>query len=278
MGKALKPLVIILLILSGTALGLGIVLFNQREVIKGRTQRLESAVNNFARSLHYAELDMEALKTYDRMQGAITRLNAFAANMYIELQDTKQDLANTKLDLEATREELRITQNKLTAAEQQIAHLNERLEENRQQLARANQTINQLERDKVALQGRIEDLELKVAEVEDQKRDLQDELLDSKDFVAQLEDIIKELTGDTTEVPPNLTGKIMVVNPEWNFVILDIGRDAGLGVNVEMLIKREDQLVGKVRISAVDKDIAIAEILKDWQQSPVLEGDHVIVL
>jgi DNA repair exonuclease SbcCD ATPase subunit len=278
MGKALKPLVIIVLLLSGTALGLGIVLFNQREVIKGRTQRLEAAVDSIARSIHYDELDQEALKSYDTMQSVLAPLNAFAGNMYIELQDTIQDLANTKLDLEATREELRITQNKLTAAEQQVAHLNDRLEESRQQLAQANQTINQLERDKVALQGSIEDLELRIAEVEDEKLELQDELLDSRDFITQLEDEIKELTGDTTEVPDDLMGKIMVVNPEWNFVVLDIGRDSGLGVNVEMLIKREDQLVGKVRISALDKDVAVAEILKEWEQSPVKEGDHVIVL
>ena len=55
MAKALKPLVIILLLLSITSLTLGILLFGKREVLKGRTQKLEQSVLALASSLNAAQ-------------------------------------------------------------------------------------------------------------------------------------------------------------------------------------------------------------------------------
>lgn len=47
MGKLLKVFVVILLVLSIGALTLGIMLFLKREILKGRTQRLEQAIRDF---------------------------------------------------------------------------------------------------------------------------------------------------------------------------------------------------------------------------------------
>ena len=47
----LRGLVILLFALSGTALVLGIILFKQRETLKGRTQKLEMAAKQVAATL-----------------------------------------------------------------------------------------------------------------------------------------------------------------------------------------------------------------------------------
>ena len=51
MAKLLKVLVIILLILSIVALSLGSMLFMKREILKGRTRKLENAVMALATTI-----------------------------------------------------------------------------------------------------------------------------------------------------------------------------------------------------------------------------------
>lgn len=275
MAKLLKPMVVVLLILSIASLVLGIMVFNEREVIKGRTQRLEKATDDIARSLHYENLDRQALMNYDQMGNVLNRLNVHAALTWQELQDTIQDLANTRLDLEQTREELRVTQNNLQIAEQRIVRLEEDLSERTAELARANQQVAQLERDKAGLQSRVDDLELNVARIEEEKLEMAEIIADQKSLIEEYE---AELFADESIIgtPEGLAGQVLVVNPDWNFVVLDVGSEHGLSLNTEMLVHRNDELVGRVRVSNVKKFIAVAEILGDWQQAPLREGDHVL--
>ncbi len=275
MAKLLKPMVIVLLVLSVASLVLGIMLFNEREVIKGRTQRLENAAAEFARSLHYDNLDRQALMDYDRMDTALNRLNVHAALTWQELQDTIQDLANTRLDLEQTREELRITQNRLEAAEQRIVRLEDDLSERTAELARANQQISQLERDKASLQSRIDDFELQVARMEEEQLEMAETIADQQSLIEEYE---AELFADESVIgtPPGLSGQLLVVNPDWNFVVMNVGSEDGLSLNTEMLVHRDDVLVGRVRVSSVRKQYAVADILEDWKQFPLQEGDHVL--
>ena len=275
MAKLLKPMVIVLLILSIASLVLGIMLFNEREVIKGRTQRLENAVAEFARSLHYDDLDQQALMDYERMSAQLNRVNVHAALTWQDLMDTRTDLENTRLDLEQTREELRVTQNRLEAAEQRIVRLEDDLAERTAELARANQQISDLERDKANLQSRLDDMELQIAELEEEKLELAETIADQQALIEEYE---AELFADDDAIgtPPGLAGRILVVNPDWNFVILNVGRQQGLSLNTEMLVHREESLVGRVRVSDVKDEVAVAEILEDWQQVPLREGDHVL--
>jgi len=55
MGRFLRVLTVFIFLLSIAALTLGILLFNRREILKGRTQKLETAVRRFARTLEAEE-------------------------------------------------------------------------------------------------------------------------------------------------------------------------------------------------------------------------------
>mgnify|MGYP001610709413 CR=1 FL=1 len=64
MGKLLRVLVIILLVLSIVALVLGIMLFNKREILKGRTQKLEEAMKELASTIEDTEPSPDASAKY----------------------------------------------------------------------------------------------------------------------------------------------------------------------------------------------------------------------
>ena len=271
MAKALKPLVIVLLILSIVSLVLGSILFSQREVLKGRTLKHEAALASIASKLHVDAPNAELLKDYAKMQQPLDQLAVAAEVQYEDLQNTKADLENTRADLAKTREELSATKTELAAAQSKITELNDSLEKKEIELAEQKSKVDQLEQDKASLQIQIDDLNSQMVKSEEEMRDLQDQ-------VATLEKIIKDMEGERGGkklLPTGLTGRILAVNPDWNFVVLDIGSDVGVVPSAELIIHRNDQLVGKLRVSSVQKNMSIAEVMSDWAQENVHEGDYV---
>jgi len=87
------------------------------------------------------------------------------------------------------------------------------------------------------------------------------------------------LTGtiDKVPLPPGLKGKIIAVDPKYEFVVLDIGETQGVLKRGEMLINRSGRLVAKVRILSVEPNRCVANILSDWKQGEPMEGDVAIV-
>jgi hypothetical protein len=77
-------------------------------------------------------------------------------------------------------------------------------------------------------------------------------------------------------LPPGLHGKVLVTDPKWNFVIINVGQEQGVLEHGEMLVNRNGKLVAKVKVRSVQKDRSIANVLPGWQLGEVLEGDQVI--
>jgi len=86
-----------------------------------------------------------------------------------------------------------------------------------------------------------------------------------------------KLVGLSTDIllRADLKGKILVVDPKWDFVVLDIGGDQGAVQDGEMLVSRDGKLVAKVVIRSVQKDRSIANIVPGWKLGEVIEGDVV---
>lgn len=83
-------------------------------------------------------------------------------------------------------------------------------------------------------------------------------------------------TGEyVVKLPASLKGKILVVDPKWDFVVLNVGEDQGAIQDGELLVSRDGKLVAKVVIRSVEKDRSIANIIPGWQLGAVIEGDEV---
>lgn len=77
-------------------------------------------------------------------------------------------------------------------------------------------------------------------------------------------------------VLPSLSGKVTAVDPKWDFVILDMGANHGLLKNGELSISREGKLVARVKVSRVETDYAIANVMPGFKRSEIREGDAVL--
>jgi Tfp pilus assembly protein PilE len=79
-------------------------------------------------------------------------------------------------------------------------------------------------------------------------------------------------------LPATLQGKVVVFDPKWDFVILNVGEDQGVVENGELLVNRNGKLIAKVIVRNVQKDRCIANIVPGWKlaNETIVEGDSVI--
>jgi cell shape-determining protein MreC len=95
----------------------------------------------------------------------------------------------------------------------------------------------------------------------------------------QVQNELDFIKGDIkkVELPAGLKGRVVAVDPKYEFVVLDIGQEQGVLERGEMLVNRSGRLVAKVRILSVHQTRSVANVLPDWKQGEILEGDFVIV-
>jgi DNA repair exonuclease SbcCD ATPase subunit len=88
---------------------------------------------------------------------------------------------------------------------------------------------------------------------------------------------LQRIIGDdpTVKLRSDLKGKIVVVDPKWDFVVLNIGDEQGVIQDGELLVSRGGKLVAKVVIRSVQKDRCIANVIPGWKLGEMIEGDDV---
>jgi outer membrane murein-binding lipoprotein Lpp len=364
MGKFLRVLVVFVFLLSIPALILGIMLFNKRELLKGRTQKLEKSLIGLgfyieekdaqppADPPQYEAKDIspctpeipatldrdEFWKTYPHEMEQVDFPKLDLNKNKIELaQYYKIDLATGDYDLDefgrrktdGTGTMQEVLTGVLGRAEKQynvLIKTRDLLKKVREELIK---TITDLNSTKGTLRLRLKDIEdlkatiarlegeitaqkAKIEELQGNIRSLNDTIAQKDSDIAKLTETklaheheiatlkkqIDDLMSSTdwrtrTLVPliqPGMKGRVITVDPKWNFVIMELtdeflkevlGADLSKPVPpAELLIMRgdkPDQFVAKVRLSQVRvaEKFGVADVLVDWLQAPIKAGDLV---
>ncbi len=204
---------------------------------------------------------------------------------------TDAELTTTKRDLDKTSKDLKQTQDTLTATSQER---DKAVAEAATQIKKATELATKLtttteERDNAraelaayvgtgykpeqisALGKQIDKAQKALEAMADEKKILQ---LALNRKTAELE----RFTGPDkpVELPANLQGKIVVSDPKWEFVVINVGEDDGVLPYGELLVSRAGKLVAKVIVRDVLKGRSIANLMPGWKLSDVAEGDLII--
>ena len=291
MAKLLKPLVVIVLLLGLAALCIqALVLFPKRTLIKERTQKLEGGLSRVVDTLkgpqsllsdeaktaaqfNKANLLIGIKEDLPRLDTELNRANSVAGAVLQGWTDTKTDLENTRQDLENTRAELESTKAQLEDARTQIVQLNETIRGKDQELVEKANVIAGLEDEKSSLTAQVADLNSQIGTLNDKLAELEEE---NGMLKGQLEKCEGALNPDNITMKVGTTAKIVYANADWNFVVIDIGSADGAQAGAEMIIHRDDNMIGKIRLSAVRDNVTIAEVLPEYQKATVKEGDDVL--
>jgi chromosome segregation ATPase len=74
-------------------------------------------------------------------------------------------------------------------------------------------------------------------------------------------------------INPGINGKVVSINPENNFVIVDLGEKSGVNVGDSLSVYRDSKYIGKLEVIQVRKDISAADIKDQWAKIQV--GDVI---
>jgi hypothetical protein len=199
-------------------------------------------------------------------------------------QKTDKQLKSTQLALAATNAILKDTQGQLEAAntknadlEKQTASLTDKLTKT---TARAEADEQDLEKwrllNRTAEQIKIDEDDLLKSQKAVLALKTENKIIFAVSEQYRLE--LEALVGTNTDVilPPGLKGKVLAVDPKYDFVVLDIGEEQGVKVHGVMMVNHRGRLIGKVQISKVEKTRSIASVMPDWKHGDVMEGDQVL--
>jgi hypothetical protein len=200
-----------------------------------------------------------------------------ARETHVELKKTTDQLNQTKTLLAATTQERDDALKNLDTATKLSAKLKDDLDKRTKEL--------QDSQDQLEAYHRTELKPEEIMAIKKTYKGLEDQIAEDKVVIAGLTKQVRNLKNELAiykeenyqvKLPSELKGKVMVVDPKWGFVVLNIGEDQGVLDQGELLINRNSRLVAKVKVRSVLKDRCIANIMPGWQLGDVLEGDLAI--
>jgi hypothetical protein len=201
-----------------------------------------------------------------------------------ELADTKRELDQTDRALKETRQTLEITTNERDAARSEADQHSRRASQLAEDLANTR-----MDRDNARSElARYEATQLtpeQVAMLNKQLRQVQENLAGAEAENKELGQMNHKLRTELAiyrdpqfivPLPAALSGSVIVADPKWDFVIVNVGENQGALEHGELLVNRNGRLVAKVVIRTVQKDRSVANVLPGWKLGEVMEGDQVI--
>jgi hypothetical protein len=116
-----------------------------------------------------------------------------------------------------------------------------------------------------------EELRQELAEVRREKRELEWRIAERTGKIPGSVNVgqVRITTGR------RFSGRVLVVNPKHNFVIIDIGKIHGLEKGVVLIVHRGSKFIGKVQVIKVYEKMAAADLAADWMQDDVQVSDGV---
>jgi cell shape-determining protein MreC len=200
-----------------------------------------------------------------------------------ELAQTNKVLVKTQGDLKQTQQDLADTQADRDKAVANALAQSKRADQLSDQLAKTTQERDDAQNDLAAYKATGLSAD-QVGKLNRTLKDTQDLVQVAKQEYAvlqherdRIQNRLDKYEGNSTDVVlrADLKGKIVVVDPKWDFVVLNIGDDQGVKENGELLVSRDGKLVAKVIVRTVEKDRCIANIVPGWKLGEMIEGDEV---
>ena len=224
------------------------------------------------------------------------------------LKDTKATLVTATSNLKKKEGEVKAAQDELVAAKAAMeeektsaAKAKAEMEEAVKKAATAATEVEdkvkliaekQAQIDAMAGQKGLDPEQVKIEreKMESDLRKAQTELAESKQVQETLNQRVKDAeqkystqTGEIERyrkgfAKNSLSGRVMAVNPGWNFVVLSVGDRQGAAVGATMLVMRGGEAIGKAKISSVEPSTSIADLVPGSVRKgiTVQPGDTVV--
>lgn len=291
-GQSGKMIVPLLSVLAALAIGVAAVAIYLQ--MQEREQRIARE-----RELQLATAENDSLKSHlQETEEAKTRIEE-------ELLRSKKDLGQARDELARSVEAQQVLTKSIEEREREISRLTKDLTQTRDEADRAVTQLSGLQRERDEVKRQVTDLEraksqletkvMELSEVSQQMAANQPTVELDKIFVSNSSPMLSTSSTDITGGPAvkwadsastypvsasssSSDGEIVVVNREYDFIVMNIGKNHGLSIGQEFQILRGNQVLGKAKVEKVYDELSAAAIMPDSQKNNIREGDNVRAL
>ncbi|MGV3772546.1 MAG: hypothetical protein ACO1QB_06555 [Verrucomicrobiales bacterium] len=230
--------------------------------------------------------------THVQVGGKVDQLASDYASTKSTLETTQQSEARARKDLKDTKGQLDMTSKNLMEATNSLAQVTAIAEEQRSRadkastdLARTTEERNEARQELTrwnVLGLSIEQLQQRLSQTASLTKERDAIAQENKSLDRENKGLKRQLTallgGEEieVEVPPGTRANVLAVDPKYDFVVLDIGGNQGILENAKLIINRDGKFIGKVRVTAVEPNRSVANVMPEWKQDEIMEGDIAI--
>lgn len=188
--------------------------------------------------------------------GSIVFLLLTSTVIFCILKEQEKSLrVSTEKELNMTIEEKKVVENKLVETKKELVAKDEQIKIALDRLKKETTARRQVEADLILIM--------------EAKRALETRLSKFRETASvELERI---------EVKPasELVGKVLMVNKEYSFVVIDLGKRDGLQLEDILSVYHNNEFIGKVQVQRLEEEISAVAVLPEWQNVEFSENDKV---
>lgn len=206
-----------------------------------------------------------------------------------EVQDSKR---RTEEEISKLRQELSDSQEEIAKVTRAQEELSRSVEDRQKELDRIAKDLDQTRQERQKLLSQLDDLsserdglKVQLADLERAKGDLETKVMElAGSPTVELEKVMVSgqapASAAMAPVPVGAAsaGQIVVVNREYDFIVMNLGRNQGLNVGQEFQVSRDSQVLGTVKVEKVYDELSAAAILPNSKKDSIREGDQVQAL
>jgi len=205
-----------------------------------------------------------------------------------ELSQARETAKQLEENVAHANEQLRQLTDELTKQQDSNRLLSQSVEERQQELSRLSQEFekvnaerNTLTTELTQLKDEQQRLRAQLSELETAKRDLETKVTElSNHPTVELDKVVVTPEGaapaaSAPSAPGGMQGQVVVVNREYDFIVMNLGRNQGLQIGQEFQVSRGEEVLGRVKVEKVYDELSAAAILPDSKKDSIREGDQV---
>lgn len=213
-----------------------------------------------------------------------------------DLEETRTKQQASEAKLQESKKLVSQLESKLGQAQSQIDALTADLEQEKNAKDKALTLIEQLRIDLDQREGLRSDLEKKFAQAQKDLGDLQGRIKELESKKAELETKIKVLetqsqgvelgkivvspekpkeTSSTT-FEASLEGKVLVVNKDYNFAVINLGSKDGIDIGSVFSVYHNNKYLGDIKVEKIYDSMSAAGFVSSDLKDKINEGDTVL--
>lgn len=234
------------------------------------------------------QVQLEDVKTKQRLAEArLDESKKLISDMQLKLQDAQTQIESLNKDVQKERD---ARQQVLT----QIDQLKSDLENQKEMRVTLEKKITQAQDEANKAKSQVKELEARKNELEQKLKSIEDKSQpeQAKSRGVELGKIVvgpetnSQLTDiQTTQISPQenksvaaeLSGKILVINKDYNFAVINLGNKDGVKIGDVFSVYHKDKFIGDVKVEKVHDSMSAAGFTSSDVKNKFSEGDKVVL-